>query len=117
MASITVEGKIVPFPILRLGNNEEVKKSIGYIKDLFNRTKNWTVKDDALAVFSNEKTENTSKLAKYLETYEDKLDLLEREEAVNDFLEKNTAFDMRIGIADRMRCGKCSRRRQGNCLE
>lgn len=98
LTSIKVDGKKVPFPILRLGNNEEIKKSIGYIKDLFNHVKSWTVKDDALAVFSNEKTENTSKLAKYLETYEDKLDLLEREEAVNDFLEKNTAFDIGINL-------------------
>ncbi|SHL66124.1 AAA domain-containing protein [Fibrobacter sp. UWH6] len=98
LISITVDGKDVPFPILRLGNNEEVKKSIGYIKGLFERTKNWTVKDEALTIFSNEKTENTSKLAEYLETYEDKLDLLEREDAVNDFLEKNTAFDIGINL-------------------
>ena len=98
LTSITADGKKVPFPILRLGNNEEVKKSIGYIKDLFDLTKNWTVKDDALADFSSEKTENTSKLAKYLETYEDKLDLLEREEAINDFIEKNTAFDIGINL-------------------
>ena len=96
LTSIMVEGKKVPFPILRLGNNEEVKKSIGHIKEIFNHTKNWT--DDALADFSNEKTENTSKLAKYLETYEDKLDLLEREEAINDFIEKNTAFDIGINL-------------------
>ena len=98
LTSIMVEGKKVPFPILRLGNNEEVKKSIGHIKEIFNHTKNLTVKDDALADFSNEKTENTSKLAKYLETYEDKLDLLEREEAINDFIEKNTAFDIGINL-------------------
>ena len=98
LTSIMVDGKQIPFPILRLGNNEEVKKTIGYIKNLYNITKNWTVKDDALADFSNEKTENTSKLAKYLETYEDKLDLLEREEAVNDFIEKNTAFDIGINL-------------------
>ena len=102
LTSITIDGKKIPFPILRLGNNEEIKKSIGYIKDLFNLTKNWTVKDDALAVFSNEKTENTSKLAKYLETYEDKLDLLEREEAINDFIEKNTAFDISINLQSKL---------------
>lgn len=98
LSSITVDEKEVPFPILRLGNNEEVKKSFGYIKELFELTKNWTVKEDALTVFSNEKTENTSKLAEYLETYEEKLDLLEREEAINDFLEKNTAFDISINL-------------------
>ncbi|MCF0223878.1 MAG: AAA family ATPase [Fibrobacter sp.] len=98
LTSITVDGKDVPFPILRLGNNEEVKKSIVYIKRLFELTKNWTVKEDALADFSSEKSENTSKLAKYLETYEEKLDLLEREEAINDFLVKNSAFDISINL-------------------
>lgn len=98
LTNITVEDKIVPFPILRLGNNEVVKRSIQYIKKLFEYTKNWTIKDKALDDFTEIKIENTANLAKYLESYEDKLDLLERKETIEDFLERNTIFDFSVNL-------------------
>lgn len=98
LSSITIDDKIIPFPILRLGNNNEVKKSIQYIKNIFEYTKSWTIKNKALDDFTEIKIENTAKLAEYLENYEDKLDLLERKETIEDFLNQNQNFNVNMNV-------------------
>lgn len=98
LKNIEIHQKRIPFPILRLGNNEEVKNSLNYIKEIYKFTQNWKIKDEALDDFNAEKKENTAKLAAYLEKYEDKLDLFERKEAIEDFLRQNKAFDISINI-------------------
>jgi len=84
------EDKIIPFPIIRLGNNEIVKESLKEIKDLYEMYKNQTVFDNYIRNLKGLRTEDYKELNKLLSDYEEKLQIeqnLETLKKVYDFIE------------------------------
>src|SRR5574344_526693 len=98
LSSLKINGKEIPFPVVRLGNMEHIKSAIEYIKNLFEKTKNWKANEDTLAQYTKQKTEDTAEMVRLLEVYEDRLDLMERKETIEDLLKGVKSFDFQMDL-------------------
>lgn len=88
----------IPFPVIRLGNNEKVKEACKYIKDIYECTRNLKIFDKTLDKNKDDRIERAKKLSDMLQRYEEVLDLKEREETLKRMLEYNE----KSGIAMQM---------------
>jgi hypothetical protein len=79
----------IPFPIIRLGNDEKVEEALDYIKKLYESTQTITIFDSTLERNKDDKVERTKKLTELLRQHEEKLDLLEKEEAIQKLMDTN----------------------------
>lgn len=89
LQSITYGNKMIPFPIIRLGNDEKVLKALDFIKDIYNKTKDITIYSSTLERNKDDKIVNTQKLTELLRCHEQKLDFLEKKEAIEGLIESN----------------------------
>ncbi len=89
MTRLKYRGKNIPFPILRLGNNEKVKEAIKYVKYLYDETKELTVFEKTLDKKRDNRIEKAKELSDVLKQYEELLDLQERKEAINSMIDFN----------------------------
>lgn len=79
----------IPFPIIRLGNDEKVLEALNYIKALYDRAKDITIYSSTLDKNKDDKIERTKRLSQLLKNHEDKIELLERKEAIEKLLSTN----------------------------
>lgn len=79
----------IPFPIIRLGNDRCVLEALNYIKELYEKTKDITIFDSTLEKNKDDKTKRTAELTKLLEKHEYKIELKEREEAIQKMIDVN----------------------------
>lgn len=100
LTKLKYEGKTIPLPILRLGNNNKVKESLSYIYELYNKTKSITVYEKTLDRRRDNRIEKAKKLSQALKVYEELLDLNERKEAIDSMIDFNKrqedVTDMRL---------------------
>lgn len=90
LKSISYRGRsVIPFPIIRLGNDERVLEALKDIKDLYDRTKEIKIFDSTLERNKDDQTRQTEKLTKLLEKHEEKIELKEREEAILKMIQEN----------------------------
>jgi hypothetical protein len=68
--NIRYKDKVISFPIIRLGNNEKVAESLGYIMDIYERTKNIEIYYKTLEKNKVNKIERTRKLTELLKKHE-----------------------------------------------
>lgn len=87
LSRLTYRGKRIPFPIIRLGNNEKVADAAKTIKRLYQETKDIKIFDATLDRNKGDRTKRARELAKLLKQYEDVLDLKERGETIDRLLE------------------------------
>lgn len=87
LTNMTHRGKIVPFPVLRLGNMEKVEEALRYIKQVYEQTKDITVYDGALDKRKDDRKEKAKKLSVLLDEYERVLELKDRKEAIQRVME------------------------------
>lgn len=87
LSNMKYRDKKMPFPILRLGNNEKVKEALVYIKTLYHQVKEITVYEGTLDRNKGDRIERAKKLSGLLKRYEESLDLKERSETLNRLLE------------------------------
>lgn len=79
----------IPFPVIRLGNDEKVLEALNYMKKLCEQTKNITIFASTLERNKDDKIIRTKKLTELLRRHEEKLDLLEKEEAIKKLMDTN----------------------------
>lgn len=79
----------IPFPIIRLGNDERVEQALDYIKRLYESVKNIKVFETTLKKRKSDRIERTQKLTALLQSYEDRLRLLETKEAILSLMDSN----------------------------
>lgn len=79
----------IPFPVIRLGNDEKVLEALDYIKRLYEQTADISIYDSTLERNKNDKIRRTRELTGLLQRYEKKLDLLEKEEAIKKLMDSN----------------------------
>lgn len=96
LSNIEYNKKRIPFPILRLGNVEKVADAIKYINGLRERVKNITIYDATLDKRKDDRKERAKRLSNMLKNYEERLDLEERKET----LEQIT--DYQVNVAGKM---------------
>ena len=77
----------IPFPILRLGNNEKVSEAIEYINDLRKRVKNEKIYSSTLSKNKGEKIESTKRLVALLKRHQEIVDLQERKDTLEAMME------------------------------
>lgn len=87
LISLEYNGKIIPFPILRLGNYEKMLEAIEYINLLRNSVANIKVFDGTLDKKKEDRKERAKQLTNMLKVYEEYLDLEERKETVERLIE------------------------------
>lgn len=98
LSTLKYRDKIIPFPVLRCGNAEEVLRSTEYIKDLQKRVENVQIFEDTLNRKREDKTKRAKQLSDLMIEYEDRLELLERKDTINGIIdfeaEGNTSFNL-----------------------
>ena len=82
-------GETVPFPVIRLGNDEKVAEALAEMKRLYEQTKELRVYEGTLERNREERITRTRKLTELLRRHEEKLELMEREEAIRKLMDKN----------------------------
>lgn len=87
LTRLTYQGKNIPFPIIRLGNQEKVRKALSYMEELYQQARTVTVFDRTLGRNRDSQADQMKRLSELLRRYEDVLDLKERGETINRLLE------------------------------
>lgn len=85
---------VIPFPMIRLGNDEKVLEALKYIKILYNRVKDITVYEGTLDKNKDDKIERTKRLSQLLKNHEEKLELIERKETIEKLLSTNNHISL-----------------------
>lgn len=88
--------EIIPFPILRLGNNDKVKESIKYIKNLYEKTKNIPIYSGTLKRNKDDKINEMKDLVELLHKHQETVDLRERQEALETMLNTNQNMEFKL---------------------
>jgi len=86
LSTLKYKNNVIPFPVVRLGNNNKVRETIEYIKNLYDRAQQITVYDRTLKKNKSKKVDRTRKLTALLKKYEEVLNLEERKETVEKLL-------------------------------
>lgn len=90
LQKITYRDKgFIPFPIIRLGNDEKMSEALDYIRLLYENTQKITIFDSTLERNKDNKIERTKSLTELLQQYEEKLELQEKEDAIEKLMDTN----------------------------
>lgn len=98
LTNISYKNKIIPFPVLRIGNNDVMLKSLENIKKLYTYTKETKIFENTLDKSKEAKKEKTQKLTDLLKNYERIIDLNDRKEAIKDLLQLNNNLNFQINL-------------------
>ncbi|MGN0334380.1 MAG: AAA domain-containing protein [Lachnospiraceae bacterium] len=98
LSQIKYNGKTIPFPILRLGNQEIVRETLSNMCRLYETVKNIQVFEGTLDRNKDERKKRARRLSGVLKRYEELLDLKEREETIEHLLdyEKKNSTSMQM---------------------
>lgn len=99
--SIRYKDKVIPFPAIRLGNNEKMAESLEFIKNIYQSTKGLNIYDKTLEKNKGEKIERTRKLTALLKRHEMILDLKERKETIEKLLNSYNQLTFQIDLQGR----------------
>jgi len=93
LLNISYKGKNIPFPVLRLGNNDYVKETLKNVITTFNLVKNITIYEETLNKVKTNQIENLQEFYKVLEDYEDVVELREKKDNLLLILQQANKFD------------------------
>lgn len=92
LSGMQYQGRIIPFPILRLGNSDYRMKALRYMKKLREATRQVSVFDSTLDKNKDNRIQRARKLSDLLRKYEEVLDLRERSETIGRLLEYHSGL-------------------------
>lgn len=95
------QGKRIPFPMVRLGNNSKVNDALDHIRRIYEQTKGIKIYDTTLGKNREDRIHKTSELTKLLAAYEEILDLRERKEVTEKLLEESTQLNFQYELQGR----------------
>ena len=101
LSTLEYRGQTVPFPILRLGNNEITAKAIDCINQLYESAKNIVIPDKTLSKNKSDKTERTKLLTELLKKHEERIELNERKDAIEDLYGINDNMNFQTDLQQR----------------
>lgn len=90
LCDLKYKDKIIPFPIIRLGNSAKVREAVLQIRKLYNQTRSMKVYDTTLNKKKNYEEQRTLALSELLSRYEEKLDMSERREMINAMISSSS---------------------------
>lgn len=80
--SLKSRDRHIPLPFLRIGNSEEIIKSLNYLRDMLPKYQNLKDDDSKLEVHASNKKEKMKQINELLERYEDFMELEEEIDAL-----------------------------------
>ena len=83
---LTSKGKIIPLPVLRLGNNHKIKESIEVIKHYLSDYDNYTSDDSKLLSIETSNKNSMNNINEIIDNYERRLDLEEEIDALESMM-------------------------------
>ncbi|MBQ5951000.1 MAG: DUF2726 domain-containing protein [Lachnospiraceae bacterium] len=86
LCSLKYRGRPIPFPVLRIGNQEKTQEAIDYIRRLYEYAKGLSVFTQTLDKRKSERVENSRRLSELLQRYDRLLSLKEHEAALKEVL-------------------------------
>ena len=101
LTGLMYHGNIIPFPVIRLGNNDKVVEALDYIRVLYEKTKNINVYLTTLTKYKEEQIERTKKLTVLLKKHEEILDLTERKATIEKVLSTTKNFSFAVELQAR----------------
>ena len=101
LTGLMYHGNTIPFPVIRLGNNDKVAEALEYIRVLYEKTKNINVYLTTLTKYKEEQIERTKKLTVLLKKHEEILDLTERKATIEKVLSATKNFSFTIELQAR----------------
>ena len=87
LCALTYRGRKIPFPVLRLGNNEKVAEALVYIRELVERVSDVSIYEETLDKRRDRRIERAKQLSQLLKDYEVIIDLNERKETLKRLTE------------------------------
>lgn len=98
LSRIKYKGKTIPFPILRLGNNQKIKEALVTMQQMYESVKRVQVFEGTLDRNKDDRKKRARRLSELLKRYEELLDLKERGETIDRLLdyEKKNALSMQM---------------------
>ena len=101
LKSLEYKGQKIPFPIVRLGNNDCVERALKEIRQMYEACQRITVYEKTLDRNHEQRVERAKRLTELLERYDEILDLQERRETIQRLLEArnhmNFQFELQTG--------------------
>ena len=88
----------IPFPILRLGNQEVVARALDYMRDLYLQAKDMHMPRSAPKLISDGSAERAQALTTLLKKYEEQVDLLERQECIKKLATTNNNLNFTVEL-------------------
>ena len=101
LTGLMYHGNAIPFPVIRLGNNDKVAEALEYIRILYEKTKNINVYLTTLTKYKEEQIERTKKLTVLLKKHEEIIDLTERKATIEKVLSATKNFSFTIELQAR----------------
>lgn len=98
LSGLSYRGRKIPFPVIRLGNQEKVREALKRMRSLYEDTKPLTIFETTLERNRDSRIARTRELSGLLKKYEAGLELKEREETLERMLE----FERRHGTSMQM---------------
>ena len=98
LKSMTFKGYTIPFPIIRLGSNHEIMNSLKNIRSLYESVRGVNVSDVYQEKGFKDRSEQAKQLTEYLEGYEERIDLLERKDTIEQLLHNNSQINFQVNI-------------------
>lgn len=95
------KGSRVPFPVIRLGNNEKMAEATVYIREMYERTQEIKIFNSTLNKNKDDKIERTKQLSELLKKHEEILDLRERKETIEKLLRSNAHMNFQVEVQGR----------------
>jgi len=86
LSTLKYKDSYIPFPVIRLGNNEKIKETITHIRKLLRKTEKVQVYESSLDRKKSDEEYRTKELSELLHKYEEKLDMSERKEMIKTML-------------------------------
>ncbi|MDD6648111.1 MAG: DEAD/DEAH box helicase [Firmicutes bacterium] len=94
LSKLEYRGRIIPFPVIRLGNNTRVKAAVRHVRQLCAITDTVKVYGAALDRKQNDEKEKAAQLSVFLKNYEEWLDLTERREMIETMISSSTSMPL-----------------------
>jgi hypothetical protein len=88
----------IPFPVIRLGSNEETLRSLKMMKKLIQELNSSKQKKEKAFKDSPSRMENAKKLSDFLDEYEDTLNLIERKDALDELLKNSSQMNFTLQL-------------------
>lgn len=100
LSHLTYRGKVIPFPIIRLGNNWKVADAIEQIRTLYKNSRSIQIFESSLERKKDTKIERTQQLTELLEQHEKIIDLKNRKEALEQMIQEcaQNRMDIRVEL-------------------